>query len=63
MAKFWIGLPLLVLIPLAGCGGKPPQLPPFTVQAETIDEASFSPSIEVVSVLTLFCGMIILHSW
>lgn len=52
MAKFWIGLPLLVLIPLAGCGGKPPQLPPFTVQAETIDEASFSPSIEVVSVLT-----------
>ena len=52
MAKFWIGMPLLVLIPLAGCGGKPPQLPPFTVQAETIDEASFSPSIEVVSVLT-----------
>ena len=52
MAKFWIGLPLLVLIPMAGCGGKPPQLPPFTVQAETIDEASFSPSIEVVSVLT-----------
>ena len=52
MANFWIGLPLLVLIPLAGCGGKPPQLPPFTVQAETIDEASFSPSIEVVSVLT-----------
>jgi len=45
-------MPLLVLIPLAGCGGKPPQLPPFTVQAETIDEASFSPSIEVVSVLT-----------
>ena len=52
MAKIWIGMPLLVLIPLAGCGGKPPQLPPFTVQAETIDEASFSPSIEVVSVLT-----------
>jgi len=52
MAKFWIGMPLLVLIPLAGCGGKPPELPPFTVQAETIDEASFSPSIEVVSVLT-----------
>jgi RND family efflux transporter MFP subunit len=52
MAKFWIGLPLLGLIPLAGCGGKPPQLPPFTVQAETIGEASFSPSIEVVSVLT-----------
>ena len=52
MVKFWIGLPLLGLIPLAGCGGKPPQLPPFTVQAETIGEASFSPSIEVVSVLT-----------
>ena len=52
MAKFWIGMPLLVLIPLAGCGGKPPELPPFTVQAEIIDEASFSPSIEVVSVLT-----------
>ena len=52
MAKFWIGLPLLGLIPLAGCGGKPPQLPPFTVQAETIGEASFNPSIEVVSVLT-----------
>jgi len=51
MAKFWIGLPLLGLIPLAGCGGKPPELPPFTVQAETIGEASFSPSIEVVSVL------------
>jgi len=52
MAKFWIGLPLLGLVPLAGCGGKPPALPPFTVQAATIGEASFSPSIEVVSVLT-----------
>ena len=51
-AQRLIVLPLLGLISLAGCGGKPPQLPPFTVQAETIGEASFSPSIEVVSVLT-----------
>ncbi len=46
-----IGLPLLGLIGLAGCGGKPPARSPLVVQVETIGEASFSPTIEVVSVL------------
>ena len=46
-----IGLPLLGLIALAGCAAKPPARPPLVVQVETIGEASFSPSIEVVSVL------------
>ena len=44
-------MPLLGLIALAGCGAKPPARPPLVVQVETIGEASFSPTIEVVSVL------------
>jgi RND family efflux transporter MFP subunit len=44
-------LPLLGLIALAGCAAKPPARPPLVVQAATIGGASFSPSIEVVSVL------------
>jgi len=46
-----IGLPLLGLLALAGCGAKPPARPPLVVQVATIGEASFSPTIEVVSVL------------
>ena len=46
-----IGLPLLGLIALAGCGAKPPARPLLVVQLATIGEASFSPTIEVVSVL------------
>ena len=50
-AQFLSCLPLLGLIPLAGCGAKPPARQPLVVQVETIGEASFSPTIEVVSVL------------
>ena len=50
-AQLLAGLPLLGLIALAGCGAKPPARPPLVVQVETIGEASFSPTIEVVSVL------------
>ena len=50
-AQLLAGLPLLGLIALAGCGAKPPARPPLVVQVETIGEASFSHTIEVVSVL------------
>jgi RND family efflux transporter MFP subunit len=46
-----IVLPLLGLISLAGCGGKPPTRSALVVKVATIGEASFSPTIEVVSVL------------
>ena len=50
-AQRLIVLPLLGLIALAGCGAKPPARQPLVVQVETIGEASFSPTIDVVSVL------------
>ena len=43
-------LPLIAL--LAGCGAKPPARPPLVVQVESIGEADFNPSIEVISVLS-----------
>ena len=44
-----MALPVLGLMALAGCGGKPPERPPLVVQTEAIGDAEFSPSIEVVS--------------
>ena len=40
---------LLGLVALGGCGSKPPEREPLSVQVERIGEASFSPAIEVVS--------------
>jgi RND family efflux transporter MFP subunit len=48
-ASLLIGLPVLGLMALAGCGGKPPERPPLVVKFETIGDGQFSPSIEVVS--------------
>jgi RND family efflux transporter MFP subunit len=42
-------LPLVGLLPLAGCAEKPEARKPLTVQAETVSQATFSPSIEVIS--------------
>ncbi len=42
-------LALLGLVALGGCAAKPPAREPLSVQVERIDEASFSPGIEVVS--------------
>ena len=50
-ASLLIGLPMLGLMSLAGCGGKPPERPPLVVKFETIGDGQFSPSIEVVSQL------------
>ena len=49
MVKASIALPVVGLMALAGCGGKPPERPPLVVQTEVIGDAQFSPSIEVVS--------------
>lgn len=45
-------LPLAAILLLTACGGAPPARPLLVVQTETIGEASFSPSIEVVSQLS-----------
>ena len=42
-------LALLGLVALGGCGSKPPEREPLSVQVERIGEAAFSPGIEVVS--------------
>ena len=42
-------LALLALVALGGCGSKPPEREPLSVQVERIGEAAFSPGIEVVS--------------
>ena len=51
MARAVPALSLVGLL-LVGCGAKPEGRPPLVVQTETIGEASFSPSIEVVSQLS-----------
>ncbi len=43
-------LPLVAL--LASCGAKPPAKTPLSVQVESIGEAEFNPSIDVISVLS-----------
>jgi RND family efflux transporter MFP subunit len=48
--RYLAPLPLIAL--LVGCGAKPPTRPPLVVQVESIGEADFNPSIEVISVLS-----------
>ena len=50
MRRYLAPLPLIAL--LVGCGAKPPTRPPLAVQVESIGEADFNPSIEVISVLS-----------
>ena len=50
MRRYLAPLPLIAL--LAGCGAKPPARPPLVVQVESIGEADFNPSIDVISVLS-----------
>ena len=52
MARLITRLPLAGLLLLTACGGAPPARPPLAVQVETVGEAEFSPSIEVVSRLS-----------
>jgi RND family efflux transporter MFP subunit len=48
--RYLAPLPLIAL--LVGCGAKPPTRPPLVVQVESIGDADFNPSIEVISVLS-----------
>jgi RND family efflux transporter MFP subunit len=48
--RYLAPLPLLAL--LVGCGAKPPTRPPLVVQVESIGDAEFNPSIDVISVLS-----------
>jgi membrane fusion protein (multidrug efflux system) len=48
--RYLAPLPLIAL--LVGCGAKPPARPPLVVQVESIGDAEFNPSIEVISVLS-----------
>ncbi|MBW0173169.1 MAG: efflux RND transporter periplasmic adaptor subunit [Vulcanococcus sp.] len=50
MRRYLAPLPLIAL--LVGCGAKPPTRPPLVVQVESIGDADFNPSIEVISVLS-----------
>ncbi|WP_398330275.1 efflux RND transporter periplasmic adaptor subunit [Vulcanococcus sp.] len=50
MRRYLAPLPLIAL--LVGCGAKPPTRPPLVVQVESIGEADFNPSIDVISVLS-----------
>ena len=50
MRRYLVPLTLSAL--LAGCGAKPTARPPLPVQVESIGEADFNPSIEVISVLS-----------
>jgi RND family efflux transporter MFP subunit len=52
LARLITRLPLAGLLLLTACGGAPPARPPLAVQVETVGEAEFSPSIEVVSRLS-----------
>jgi membrane fusion protein (multidrug efflux system) len=48
--RYLAPLPLIAL--LVSCGAKPPTRPPLVVQVESIGEADFNPSIDVISVLS-----------
>jgi membrane fusion protein (multidrug efflux system) len=48
--RYLAPLPLIAL--LVGCGAKPPTRPPLVVQVESIGDADFNPSIDVISVLS-----------
>ncbi len=50
MRRYLAPFPLIAL--LVGCGAKPPTRPPLVVQVESIGEADFNPSIDVISVLS-----------
>ena len=50
MRRYLAPLPLIAL--LVGCGAKPPTRPPLVVQVESIGDADFNPSIDVISVLS-----------
>ena len=50
MRRYLAPLPLIAL--LVGCGAKPPTRPPLVVQVESIGEADFNPSIDVISILS-----------
>ena len=50
MRRYLAPLPLIAL--LVGCGAKPPTRPPLVVQVESLGEADFNPSIDVISVLS-----------
>ena len=50
MRLYLAPLPLIAL--LVGCGAKPPTRPPLAVQVESIGDADFNPSIDVISVLS-----------
>lgn len=52
MTRLLSRLPLAALLLLTACGGAPPARPPLAVQVETVGEAEFSPSIEVMSRLS-----------
>lgn len=52
MTRLLSRLPLAAFLLLTACGGAPPARPPLAVQVETVGEAEFSPSIEVMSRLS-----------
>ncbi len=51
MRRRFLTLPLTLAL-LTACSGKPPSRPPLAVQVESIGEAEFNPSIEVISQLS-----------
>jgi len=52
LARTLTSLPLVGLLLLGGCASPPPSREPLAVQVETVGEAEFNPSIDVVSRLS-----------